>query len=60
MLSPYRIHPNNTNTQRKKGKNTNFDNNSHHDPDLKRPQMTSKDLNRLQTKMVRKQKQKII
>ena len=38
MLSPYRIHPNNTNKLTKKGKNTNFYNNSHRDPDLKRPQ----------------------
>ena len=44
MLSPYRIHPNNTNKRVKKGKNANFDNNSHRDYDLKRPQMTSKDL----------------
>ena len=35
MLSPYIIHPNNTNKRRKKGKNTKFDNNSHRDPDLK-------------------------
>ena len=49
MLSPYKIHSNNTNKQRKKGKNTNFDNNSHHDPDLKRPQMTSNDLKRPQS-----------
>ena len=55
MLSPYRINPNTTNTRTKKVKNTNFDNNSQHDPDLKRPQipqMTSKDLNRLQMKIL--------
>ena len=46
MLSPYKIHPNNTNKQQKNGKNTNFDNNSHLHPDLKRPQMTSNDLKR--------------
>ena len=40
MLSPYRIHPNNTHKRVKKGKNTNFDNNSHRDPDPKRPQIT--------------------
>ena len=45
-LSPYRIHPNNTNKQQNKGKNTSFDNNSHHDLDLKRPQMTSFDFKR--------------
>ena len=49
ILSPYRIHPKNTNKQRKKGKITKFDNNSHHDPDLKRPQMTSNDLKRPQS-----------
>ena len=42
MLSPYKIHPNNTNKRIKKGKNTNFDNNSHRDPDPKRPQRTSR------------------
>ena len=47
MISPYRINPNNTNKQTKKVKNTNFGNNSHHEHDLKRPQMTSKNLNRL-------------
>ena len=44
MLSPYRINPNNTNKGTKKVSNTNFDNN----------QMTSKDLNRLQLKIVGK------
>ena len=53
MLSPYRIHTNNTNKRIKKGKNTNFDNNSHRDPklkntsnDLKWPQKTSIDFKR--------------
>ena len=44
MLSPYRINPNNTNKRRKKVSNTNFDNNSQPNPDVKRPQMTSNDL----------------
>ena len=57
MLSPYRINPNNNHKQTKKVKNTDFDDDSHH---LKRPQMTSKDLNRHQIKIVRKQKQKTI
>ena len=48
MLSPYRIHPNNTNKQRKKTSNTNSNNNLHRDPDFKRPQMTSNDLKRPQ------------
>ena len=54
MLSPYRINPNNTNKQQKKTSKTNSNNNLHHDPDLKRPQMTSKDLKRFQMKTVRK------
>ena len=35
MFSPYRINPNNTNKRTKKVENTNFDNNSSRDPDLK-------------------------
>ena len=57
MLSPYRIDPNNNNKRTKKGKHTDFNNDTHYDPDVK---MTSKDLNRLQMKIVRKQKQKPI
>ena len=56
LLSPYRINPNNTNKRTKKAKNTVFDNNSHHEPDVKRPQMTSKDLDRLQRKTENKNK----
>ena len=41
MLSLYRINPNNTNKRTKKTSNSNFDNNSYHNPDDKRPQMTS-------------------
>ena len=37
MPSPNRFHPNNTNKPIKKGKSTNFDTNSHRDPDLKIP-----------------------
>ena len=58
MLSPYRIQPNNTNKRTKKVKNNDFVNNSHDETDVKRPQMTSKDLNRHQMKILRKQKQK--
>ena len=43
MLSPYRSNPNNTNKRTKKVKNTNFDNISHHEANVKRPQMTSND-----------------
>ena len=41
MLSPYRIQPNNSKQQAKKVSNTSFDNNSHRNFDVKRPQMTS-------------------
>ena len=52
MLSPYRINTNNTSKRTKKASKTNFNNNSHCEPDVKRTQMTSKDL--------KKQKQKTI
>ena len=44
MLSPYRINPNNTNKRTKKTSNTIFDINSHPDSDVKRPRLTSNDL----------------
>ena len=44
MLSPYRIQTNNTNKRTKKVSNTNIDNNSHREKDLKRLEMTSNDL----------------
>ena len=40
MLSPYRINPNNSNKRTKKASNTTFNNESHREPDNKRPQMT--------------------
>ena len=49
MLSPYRTQPNNTNKRTKKVSNTSFDNNSHRDLDVKRPQMTSIDIKTTQT-----------
>ena len=49
MLSPYRINPNNSHKRTKKVKNTNFDNDSHHETDVKRLQMTSNDLKRPQS-----------
>ena len=55
MLSPYRIQLNNNNKRTKEAKNTNFDNNSHNEADVKRPQMTSKDLNQHQIKQKQKQ-----
>ena len=48
MLSPYRIHPNNTTKRTKQVKYTNFDNSSQYEHDLERPQMTSNDLKRPQ------------
>ena len=42
MISPHRINPNNTNRRTKKASNTNYDSNSHHELDIKRPQMTSR------------------
>ena len=44
MLSPYRINQNNGKKRTKKALNTDFDNNSHHEADIQRPKMTSKDL----------------
>ena len=52
MLSPYRIIPNNTKKRSKKSLNTEFDKNSHHESDVKRPQMTSNDLKRPQSTLV--------
>ena len=46
MLSPYRINPNNINKRTEKVSNGTFDNNSHHESNVKRPQMTSKVLKR--------------
>ena len=46
MLSPYRISPNTTNKRTKKVKNTDFDNNSRNEAEVKRAQMTSNDRKR--------------
>ena len=56
MLSPYRIQPNITNKRIKKAKNTTFNNDSHHEPNVKTPQMTSNDLKSTQTKSNKKNK----
>ena len=48
MLSPYRVNPKNNHKRTKKVKNTDFDNDSHHEADVKRLQMTSNDLKRPQ------------
>ena len=49
MLSQYRINPYINHKRTKKVKNTDFDNDSHHESDVKRPQMTSNDLKRPQS-----------
>ena len=49
MLSPYRIDAKKHQKTIKNVKNTDFDNNSQHEADLKRPQMTSIDLKRPQS-----------
>ena len=56
MLSPYRIHPNNTNKRTKTTKYINFDNNSHHENDLK---MTSNDLKTTSNEPVKNKRNKI-
>ena len=43
MLSPYRANPNNTNKRTKNASITNFDNDSHTNHNVKRPQLTSND-----------------
>ena len=61
MLSPYRIQPNNTNKRTKNASYTNFNNISHHEPDVKRPQMTSNNIKTPQTntKSNKKNKKKL-
>ena len=49
MLSPYRINQNNGKKRTKKALNTDFDNNSPHEADIQRPQMTSNELKRPQS-----------
>ena len=48
MISAYSIPPNKTNRRRQKISNTIFDNNSHSEHDLKRPQLTSNNFKRPQ------------
>ena len=59
MLSPYRIQPNNTKKRSKKVKKTDFDNNSHDEADVKRPQMTSNDLKTTSSETVKNKKNKL-
>ena len=56
MLSPYRNHPKNTNKRIKTAKNTTFDNNSHHEHDLK---MTSNDLKTMSNEPVKSKRNKL-
>ena len=53
MLSPYRIQPNNTNKRSKKASNTNttFNNNLHREPDVEKPQMTLRQLKKIQNQI---------
>ena len=60
MLSPKKIHPNNTIKRTKKTSSTKFDNNSHREPDVQRPQMTSNDLKTTQTNTKSSKKNKNI
>ena len=59
MISPYTIHPNNTNKRTEKISNINFDNNSHREHDLERPQMTSNNLKVTQNQPVKNKKTKL-
>ena len=59
MLSPYRIQPNNTNKRSKKASNTNSDNNSHREPNVERPQITSNDLKTTSNETVKNKKNKL-
>ena len=59
MLSPHRIHPNNTNKRIKRTSNTNFDNNSHREHDLERPQITSNHLKTTSNEPVKNEKNKL-
>ena len=49
MLLPYTISANNTKKRSKKALNTTFDNNSQHEANVKKPQVTSNDLKRAQS-----------
>ena len=54
-----RIHPSTTNKRPKKVSNTNLENNSHHEHDLKRPQMTSNDFKTTSNEPVKNKKNKL-
>ena len=56
IVSPYRIQPNNFNKRANKASNTNFDIKSYPDSDVKRPRLTSNDLETIQTNTKSNQK----
>ena len=59
VISPYRIKPNNANKRTKKVSNTNFNNNSQPNLDVKRPQKTSNDLKTTSNEPVIKKRNKL-
>ena len=59
MLSTYRINPNNTKKRTEKAKNTDFDNNPHHESGVKRLQMTLNDLKTTSNEPVKNKKNKL-
>ena len=59
MLLPYKMSPNNTNKRTKKASNTNFDNDSHTNHDVKRPHLTSNDLKSTSNEPVKNKKNKM-
>ena len=59
MLSPYRIQPNNIEKRTKTTSNTNFGKNSHRDPDVKRPRLTSNDLKMTSNEPVKNKRNKL-
>ena len=58
MLLPCKIQPNDISKPTKTASKTKFDNNSHRGTDLKRPQMTSNDINKPKTNTKSKKKYK--
>ena len=56
MLSPYRILSKNTDERTKNVSNTNFNNNSRREHDLKRPRLTSNDLKPTSNELVKNEK----
>ena len=59
MVSPNRIQPNNIKKRAKKGSNSNFDNDSQDEQDLKKPRLTSNDLRGTSNEPVKNKRNKI-